>query len=410
MTSGLYGNPHSANEPAARSGRAVDAARAQALRFLGADPRHFDLVFVPNATAAVKLVADAFRDLAERGTHRGGRGAGGFWYGYHKDSHTSLVGVRELAGQGGRGSHCFESDDEVERWLSDPDSVAPEEGLPHRDDASGDDASLPAPLRRRRRRGLGLLAWPAQSNLSGRRLPLSWPARVRSSPALQHSTYTLLDCAALAMTSPLRDVFGGDPDAAPDFACVSLYKIFGFPDLGALVVRRASGHVLTLRRYFGGGTVAMVSVLGSAWHRVKGRDAGGFHQGDGGGADGGGGGGSYDIHDGLEDGTLPFHSIIALGEAIDVHARLYGSMENISRHTTSLSLRLYQQLRSLTHANGRALCHIYAEDGGRGFGDPRKQGATIAFNLLDPSGRYIPYADVEKIANANRVYIRSGGT
>ncbi|KAI1044863.1 hypothetical protein LB505_005197 [Fusarium chuoi] len=46
---------------------------------------------------------------------------------------------------------------------------------------------------------------------------------------------------------------------APDFTCLSFYKIFGFPDLGALVVRRASGHILNLRRYFGGGTIAQLS-------------------------------------------------------------------------------------------------------------------------------------------------------
>jgi molybdenum cofactor sulfurtransferase len=44
-----------------------------------------------------------------------------------------------------------------------------------------------------------------------------------------------------------------DVDQAPDFTCLSLYKIFGFPDIGALVVRKESGHILTLRRYFGGG-------------------------------------------------------------------------------------------------------------------------------------------------------------
>jgi molybdenum cofactor sulfurtransferase len=35
---------------------------------------------------------------------------------------------------------------------------------------------------------------------------------------------------------------------------------------------------------------------------------------------------SWKLHDGLEDGTLPFHSILALGIAIDTHLRLYGSM------------------------------------------------------------------------------------
>lgn len=66
----------------------VDSVREKTLRLFGADPKHFDLVFVANATAAIKLVGDSFRDLAEKTR------SGSFWYGFHKDSHTSLVGVR----------------------------------------------------------------------------------------------------------------------------------------------------------------------------------------------------------------------------------------------------------------------------------------------------------------------------
>lgn len=154
----------------------------------------------------------------------------------------------------------------------------------------------------------------------------------------------------------------------------------------------------------------MVSVLTDAWHQIKGRDVGGSNvHARTGGLRPENGHHAYDIHDGLEDGTLPFHSILALGEAIDVHARLYGSMDNVSRHTTNLSTHLYGVLKSLRHPNGRPLCHIYCEDGGAGYGDPRKQGATVAFNLVDSSGNYIPYSDVEGIANDERIYIRSGG-
>lgn len=377
MLSNLFGNPHSANTPAQRSGYVVDSVRIKALEFLGADPAYFDLVFVANATAGIKLVGDSFRDLAENTKNRK------FWYGYHKDSHTSLVGVRELT-KGN--SHCFKSELDVEDWLREPES------LPN----SGE-------------RRFGLFAYPGQSNMSGRRLPLWWPGKVRSMPGLEN-TYTLLDCAALAMTSPLDDVFG-DPKTAPDFACFSLYKIFGWPDLGALVVRKESGHILTLRKYFGGGTVTMVSVLGNEWHRVKGRDTGAIVASptSGGVGQQNPGGGGQDIHDALEDGTLPFHSILALGIAIDTHARLFGSMYNVSRHTTALSLRLYQGMRYLTHGNGRKLCKIYAEDEGSEFGDSKRQGATIAFNLLDADEVYIPYADVEKICNAARFFVRSGG-
>lgn len=86
------------------SGNMVDSVRLQALAFFNADPKDFDLVFTQNATASIKLVGEAFRDL----------GDGNFWYGYHKDAHTSLVGVRELT----KGTHhCFASDDEVESTL-----------------------------------------------------------------------------------------------------------------------------------------------------------------------------------------------------------------------------------------------------------------------------------------------------
>jgi molybdenum cofactor sulfurtransferase len=79
MISNLYGNPHSASDPALLSGHQVDLIREQALRFFGADPEHFDLVFTANTTAAIKLVAEAFRDLAAADSS-----ASTFWYGYHK--------------------------------------------------------------------------------------------------------------------------------------------------------------------------------------------------------------------------------------------------------------------------------------------------------------------------------------
>jgi molybdenum cofactor sulfurtransferase len=79
MISNLYGNPHSASDPATLSGLLVDSIREQALRFFSADPEHFDLIFTANATAAIKLVAEAFRDLATADSL-----SSTFWYGYHK--------------------------------------------------------------------------------------------------------------------------------------------------------------------------------------------------------------------------------------------------------------------------------------------------------------------------------------
>lgn len=135
----LYGNPHSASSPSALASRRIDAIRERALRFFNADPDEFDMVFVANATAAIKMTIECIRDHATAGNTS-------VWYGYHRDSHTSLVGGRELT----KLHRCFTNDEEVETWID-----------------SGE-------RRGARSRRIGIFAYPGQSNMTGRRLPLSW--------------------------------------------------------------------------------------------------------------------------------------------------------------------------------------------------------------------------------------------
>ncbi|KAG9881611.1 PLP-dependent transferase, partial [Aureobasidium melanogenum] len=325
MLGNLYGNPHSASQASQRSTNQVQDVRLQLLRFFDASPDDFDLVFVANATAGIKLVADALREHES-----------GFWYGYHRDAHTSLVGVRELA----KDHHCFAEDKEVEAWI--------EQG--------GQDTNT----------RLGLFAYPAQSNMNGRRLPLTWCSRIRNQGML-----TLLDAAALVSTSPLSLA---DLDTAPDFTVLSLYKIFGFPDLGALIVRKDAAWALQKRRYFGGGTVDMVVSLKEQWHAVK----------------------SAHLHEQFEDGTLPIHNIIALKSAIRVHHDLFGTLERISEHTSLLAERLYSSLKSLRHGNDEPVCQIY-KDSASTYGDRSTQGPVVAFNVCDPRGQMVSNLEVEKL-------------
>jgi len=366
LVTNLYGNPHSASTPAKLSGQVVDDTRERALRFFGADPEHFDLVFVANATAAIKLVMESFKDLGNQDSpvaNTGETSSGGFWYGYHVDSHNSLIGIRECSDSN---YHLFRTDAEVEAWLAS--------------------SSLLNPTGK-----LGLFAYPGQSNMTGRRLPLHWAGQLRNSAHLaHHDTYTLFDAAALATTSPLHSVFA-DPATAPDFTALSFYKIFGFPDLGGLIVRKDSGKLLSSRRYFGGGTVSMVTVHGSKpWFESR-----------------------KVLHENLEDGTLPFHNIIALNAAIETHERLYGGkdcMSRISRHTTFLAKRLYDALIGLKHENGAPVCRIYnGISGPSTYGDAKTQGSTISFNVMRDDGTFVPYTSaVEKAADKRNVFVRSG--
>lgn len=322
----------------------VEQTRQKVLRLFGADPCQWDVVFTANATAAVKLVMECFAGHDE-----------GFDYLYHCNAHTSLVGVREQA----RHSQCLATAEEMEYWL---------EGgrlLPDRE-------AMTRPV---------LFAYPAQSNMNGERLPLKWAARIRGSS--QHeNTYTLLDAAALVSTTPL-DL--SNYTTAPDFVTMSFYKIFGFPDLGALIVRKASAHVLRQRKYFGGGTTEMIGCIGTPWVERK----------------------ESSVHVRLEDGTIAIRSILALSCAIDTHTNLFDDLAQVSKHTGWLAKTLHDRLTGLKHANGMPVCHVYKAATST-YGDSRSQGATVTFNVKKSDGSWRSGFEVGALLRANDIHVRTG--
>ncbi|KAL6854615.1 PLP-dependent transferase [Trichoderma novae-zelandiae] len=345
MTSVLYGNPHSGSSPSQHSSSRIDQVRVHLLDFFKADPDQYDLVFVANATAGVKLVVEGMRSLPD-----------GYVLAYHQACHTSVVGAREEAQE----SVCPD-DTGVQSWLGGEN--------PFKTGTSGSPATL--------------FAYSAQSHMDGRRYPLSWAKQLKNSEAQASSrTLTLLDAASLSATSQL-DL--SHPQFAADFVVTSLYKIFGFPDLGVLLVRRSAESIFDQRRYFGGGTVDVVLCGDEQWHAPK----------------------PYSLHERLEDGTLPFHSIIAVDMAISTHQRLFGSMDQISAHTAYLSRELCRGLHNLRHANGNPVCHIYSE-----VPDdvtPAEAGPVVSFNLRDSRGLWIGLAEVEKLAILRNMHVRTGG-
>jgi molybdenum cofactor sulfurtransferase len=346
MLSNLYGNPHSASPSSQLTTTRIEDIRHKVLQFFNADPGVFDIIFVANATAGIKLVMEAMRELD-----------GGFSFIYHRDSHTSVVGVRESAVE----SHCLD-DEGVESWLLDQSKL---EGHEQRPPTS-------------------LFAYPAQSNLNGRRLPLSWIKRSKELANPNSSAlYTLLDASALVSTAQL-DL--GDSELAPDFTVLSFYKVFGFPDLGALIVRKDSGKILQRRKYFGGGTVDVVVSVKEQWHELKGQS----------------------LHESVEDGTLPFHSIMALDVAMQVHKNLYGSMDRIAKHTAYLAKRLYDGLVSIKHANSSPVCVMHS----LGFeteSAQNRQGPVVAFNVRNSRGAWVSNVEFERLAAVRNFHIRSGG-
>ncbi|KAI4745541.1 PLP-dependent transferase [Aureobasidium sp. EXF-12298] len=331
LRSNLYANPHSNSGPAQAVANDIQSVRTQILIFFGANTEDWDVIFTANATAAIKLTADCFRDYAERDGK-------GFWYGYHRDSHTSLVGARELARVGAgatdEANRCFLQDEDIDKWIL---QSSKNRHLPGRAD--------------------------------GYRIT-----------DLASETYTLLDAAALASTSFL-DL--SDTATSPDFVAVSFYKIFGYPQLGALIVQRRSARPLLSRRYFGGGTVDMVTTSSEGWH-VKKTDS---------------------PHDALEDGTPATHAIIAIKHAINCYQDKYGHnpMQKIASHTSRLAKDMATRLSGLRHNNGTPVVRLYSD-----LGPGSSQGPVMAFNVLRADGSMVAYSEVERLANEHKICLRTG--
>jgi selenocysteine lyase/cysteine desulfurase len=210
LSRGVFGNPHSTHGSSRASTDAIDTARRRVLTFFDAGD-DYHVVFTANATAAIKLVAEAYPFA--RGTALI----------LSADNHNSVNGIREYARRAGA---------DVRR-------------LP----LSGD-LRLDHPEERLASCGSGLLAFPAQSNFSGVQHPLALVTRAHDA-----GCQVLLDAAAFVPSHRLS------LRACPaDFVAVSFYKMFGYPTgVGALIARR---HALAglARPSFAGGTVEWVSV------------------------------------------------------------------------------------------------------------------------------------------------------
>lgn len=196
------------------------------LQHFNTTPEEYSVIFTSGCTAALKLVAESFPWRSHTESQAGSH------FCYLTDSHTSVVGMRGLTSSRG--------------VVTQP--VSPQE-LENRakDEAQVEDVICQTPH---------LFCYPAQSNFSGRKYPLSHVKGIQARrlyPACAHQGrwFVLLDAASYVSCSPLSL-----QDCPADFIPISFYKIFGFPTgLGALLVRNDAAHILK-KTYFGGGTAA----------------------------------------------------------------------------------------------------------------------------------------------------------
>ncbi|XP_011829835.1 PREDICTED: molybdenum cofactor sulfurase, partial [Mandrillus leucophaeus] len=345
-----YGNPHSQNISSKLTYDTVEQVRYRILAHFHTTAEDYTVIFTSGSTAALKLVAEAFPWVSQ------GPESSGSQFCYLTDSHTSVVGMRNVTMAVNVTSTPVRPED---LWSAEE----------HGASVSDPDCQLPH-----------LFCYPAQSNFSGFRYPLSWIEEVKSGRLHPVSTpgkwFVLLDAASYVSTSPL-DLSAHQADFVP----ISFYKIFGFPTgLGALLVHNRVAPLLR-KTYFGGGT-ASAYLAGEDFYIPR-----------------------PSVAQRFEDGTISFLDVIALKHGFDTLERLTGGMENIKQHTFTLAQYTYVALSSLRYPNGAAVVRIYSDSE---FSSPEVQGPIINFNVLDDKGNIIGYSQVDKMASLYNIHLRTG--
>ena len=328
----VLGNPHSGHPSSRAATELADRARAAILSFVGASPDEYTVVFTANASAALKLVGEAY-PFTDRSRLV-----------LTADNHNSVNGIREFARS--RGAEVAYVPLRPSDLRHDPATVL----------AALDNAPTGVP---------NLFAFPAQSNYSGVRHPLTW-----IDDAHARGFDVLLDAAAFVPSNRL-DLGRWNPD----FVAVSWYKAIGYPTgIGSLIVRHEA--LARLRRpWFAGGTIGIASVVEPHHTLAPGLTA-------------------------FEDGTIDFLGL----PAVEIGLRHLESVgvEAIHDHVQRLTRRLLAGLASLRHPGGAPRVRLY------GPLDDRDRGGTVPFNLLDANGGIVDFHAVEAHAAARRVSVRTG--
>ncbi|HLZ81467.1 MAG TPA: aminotransferase class V-fold PLP-dependent enzyme [Ktedonobacteraceae bacterium] len=230
LANSVFGNPHSSNPTSMAMTKLVEQARQYVAHFFKASPEEYAVIFTPNASAALKLVGEAYP--FEPGDQ----------YLLTFDNHNSVNGIREFARARGATTTYVPVD------------------LP---DMRVDEAQLLENLDKTRTGGHNLFAYPAQSNFSGVQHSLEWIAQAQA-----RGWDVLLDAAAFVATNCL-DLSRWHPDFVP----LSFYKMFGYPTgVGCLLARREALARLC-RPWFAGGTITVASVQGDRHYLAEGEAA-----------------------------------------------------------------------------------------------------------------------------------------
>mmetsp|Transcript_5023 Transcript_5023/g.11152 ORF Transcript_5023/g.11152 Transcript_5023/m.11152 type:complete len:882 (+) Transcript_5023:70-2715(+) len=357
----LMANPHSSDATA----KVMENVRTQMLKYFGVSRTTHSLIFTSGATHSLQLVGESLPWTTSCA------------FIYAKESHTSLVGLRQYARRGRAQCGIF-AFQELSSLVDSTKAIEP---------LAAEQADCALSLGTQG--SMNVLAFPGESNFDGQLADLRCIGALRTS---RFRWRVLLDAAKLACI-PGALALNRIP---ADFTVVSFYKMFGYPTgLGALIVRHdaaplmaptaclemATGGTEGRTAYFGGGSVASISATS---HFAVPRPS---------------------LTEWLERGTPNYCAIAALPSQVSFFERMAPAA--IRRlHVLSVTRDAYLQMRQLIHSSGKPLCTVLGRHAEKQW--MQVQGPTIAFTMSYPDGSPIPYGLVTALAGERNIVLRAG--
>lgn len=331
LQNNIFGNPHSTNPTSQLATKYVEDARNYVLKYFNATD-DYCCVFTQNASGALKIVGECYPFNNNSA------------FALTFDNHNSVNGIRVFAKN--KGAEVIYCPVFIEDLRMNSDYM---NGLLHQ----------------YKYKENKLLAFPAQSNVSGVKHPLQLVTKAK-----ELGWDVLLDAAAFVPTNPLNL-----KEIQPDFVSLSFYKIFGYPTgIGCLLIHKNALPKLK-KPWFAGGTVSLVSVMADSYYLAN-------------------------AHERFEDGTVNYIMLPAIKTGLEYIEQI--DIKDIQQNVYHLTDYLLQQATNLKHSNGLELVHIL------GPKNMISRGGTILMNFYDDNNELISFQKIEERANAKNISLRTG--
>lgn len=364
----LFGNPHSESQSSELSTDTIDIIRSQILELFETNLSEYTVVFTYSQFHSMKLLTESF-PFTQDST-----------FIYTSNSNNNILGLRSFAekknakiqmvdiNQVVKPESKFEKFPDIRKLIKHTNKEEEE-----KDANIAKNTNSNYVLIKKLNVTMNLLAVPLVDEFDGTVLAEEQMKHISVSSDYIGKTAVMVDASLYLQNHRLS--LSSTPFHA---VAMSFERIFGFPNIGCLLIHNSLMQLLA-KPYFGGGTL-VYALTSASYEKLR-----------------------LSPQDRFEDGSLPFLSIASIESDFTLFLNDLKS-SRISSHISSLIEYLFGQLNELRHSNGSPLVKIYTNQDQKQL----QRQSIISFNVLDIKADIIPWKQIVDSASKNDIYLAGG--